>query len=250
MVLQLTTLSLKEALKNLNPPPSSNSDTLAQSRHLIVRTLRAQPRLVAATLVALATAALLPYEWTALTVTRCLIAWNVGTAVYLGFLAHMCLVSTPTRIRRRALVQAESSGVMLLLVVLAVLACLVAIVVQLALAKSLSGASRNAHIALALVTIISSWAFTHTIFALHYAHDYYAALARKLPPGLSFPDCTDPDYGDFLYCAFVIGTSGQTADVAFSSKPMRRVGLVHCVLAFLFNTTVLAMTINIAASFF
>lgn len=59
-----------------------------------------------------------------------------------------------------------------------------------------------------------------------------------------------PDYGDFFYFAAVIGTSGQTADVSFISKPMRRIGSVHCILAYLFNTTVLALLINIGASLF
>ncbi|MBP7395112.1 MAG: DUF1345 domain-containing protein, partial [Zoogloea sp.] len=65
--------------------------------------------------------------------------------------------------------------------------------------------------------------------------------------GLQFPGETDPDYGDFLYFAAVIGTSGQTADVSFASRPMRRIGLLHCVLAYAFNTTLLALTINIAS---
>jgi uncharacterized membrane protein len=68
-----------------------------------------------------------------------------------------------------------------------------------------------------------------------------------LKGGLDFPDEVAPDYGDFVYFAFVIGTSGQTVDVSFTSKSIRRIGAVHCVLAFVFNTTVLALTINIAA---
>ena len=88
------------------------------------------------------------------------------------------------------------------------------------------------------------------MFALHYAHDYYAAIGHRRPPGLRFPDEEHPNYGDFFYFAAIIGTSGQTADVAFSSKPMRRVGSVHCILAYLFNTVVLALLINIGASLF
>jgi uncharacterized membrane protein len=86
------------------------------------------------------------------------------------------------------------------------------------------------------------------MFATHYAHEYYSALSRGLEPGLQFPGTNVPDYLDFVYFACVIGTSGQTADVSISSKPMRRVGLIHCVLAFFFNTTLIALTINIAAS--
>jgi hypothetical protein len=51
-----------------------------------------------------------------------------------------------------------------------------------------------------------------------------------------------------VYFACVIGTSGQTADVSFTSRSMRRTGLLHCVLAFFFNTTLVALTINIASS--
>jgi len=83
---------------------------------------------------------------------------------------------------------------------------------------------------------------------MHYAHDYYLSGRHGREPGLAFPQEPSPDYWDFLYFSAVIGTSGQTADVSFTSKPMRRTGLVHCVLAYFYNTTVLALTINIAAS--
>jgi uncharacterized membrane protein len=45
----------------------------------------------------------------------------------------------------------------------------------------------------------------------------------------------------------VIGTSAQTADVSFTGKQMRRLGTVHCVLSFVFNTSILALCINIGA---
>jgi len=88
------------------------------------------------------------------------------------------------------------------------------------------------------------------MFALHYAHQFHAAQGRGDPPGLLFPGDETPAYSDFFYFAAVIGTSGQTADVSFSSRAMRRIGTVHCILSFLFNTTVLAMMINIAAGLF
>ncbi len=84
---------------------------------------------------------------------------------------------------------------------------------------------------LAGVTVLSSWAFIQVMFCLHYAHDFYAAACHGRPAGLQFPADDHPDYGDFFHFAAVIGTSGQTADVNFSSKPMRRIGTVHCILA-------------------
>jgi uncharacterized membrane protein len=112
------------------------------------------------------------------------------------------------------------------------------------------GFIKAAHIALAGGTVLSSWAFIQVMFALHYAHDYYAAAWHGRSVGLQFPDSELPDYGDFFYFAAVIGTSGQTADVSFVTKPMRRIGSLHCILAYLFNTTVLALLINIGASMF
>ena len=132
-------------------------------------------------------------------------------------------------------------------VVLATLACLVAIFVQLALARDLHGFLKYAHIALAALTMASAWAFVHLIFALHYAHDFYSDRGQNGNSGLLFPGTENPDYLDFIYFAAVIGTSGQTADVSFTSPHLRRIGLCHCVLAYAFNTTVLALTINIAS---
>jgi uncharacterized membrane protein len=128
--------------------------------------------------------------------------------------------------------------------------CIFAIVAELAVAKEMQGTLRFAHIGLAALTIGTSWAFTHTMFALHYAHDYYATAIRGEHGGLAFPSEPAPDYGDFLYFSCVIGTSGQTADVSFTSRKMRRTGTLHCVLAFFFNTTLLALTINVASGLF
>ena len=88
------------------------------------------------------------------------------------------------------------------------------------------------------------------MFALHYAHDCHTALAQGRSPGLQFPEDDHPEYGDFFYFCAVIRTSGQTADESFVTKPMRRIGSVHCILAYLFKTTVLALLINISASLF
>ena len=147
--------------------------------------------------------------------------------------------------RHRAQLQDDGQLVILGLVVLATIASLAAIAGELVVVKDMHGLIKSAHIALAGVTVLTSWAFIQVMFALHYAHDYYAAACHGKPAGLEFPKDDCPDYGDFFYFAAVIGTSGQTADVSFVSKPMRRIGALHCILAYLFNTTVLALLINI-----
>lgn len=95
--------------------------------------------------------------------------------------------------------------------------------------------------------MLSSWLFTQVLFALHYAHDFYATRGRRHQDPLQFPGTPEPGYRDFLYFACVIGTSGQTADVSFTGSALRSVGTLHCVLAFFFNATLLALAINIAA---
>jgi len=152
--------------------------------------------------------------------------------------------------RHRAQLQDDGKYAILGLTVIAAIASLVAIACELSVVKDLHGWTRGAHIGLAGITVLSSWSFIQIMFTLHYAHDYYLAACHGHKPGLQFPDDPDPDYGDFFYFAAVIGTSGQTADVSFVTKPMRRIGALHCVLAYLFNTVVLALLINIGASLF
>jgi len=223
---------------------------LATQRPAAVRVIMARPRLFICALIGALAVALLPTWLAQQTTTRVIVGWNLGACLYLLLSARMMFWSTHERMRKRALEHDDGRITVLVLVVTSAIICLGAIVAQLAIVKDLHGTLRYAHIALAALTILSSWAFTQVMFALHYAHDYYAAEARGGVGGLDFPGGHAPDYGDFLYFACVIGTSGQTADVSFSSRTMRRTGLVQCVLAFFFNTAVIALTINIASGLF
>jgi uncharacterized membrane protein len=221
-----------------------------QGSRRLVRFLLARARLLGCLAVGLGTALVLPASWVQLTITKSLIGWNAGSFLYLLLAARMMFWSTHERMKTRALQHDEGRLVVMAFVVLAAVMCVGAIVAELGVVKDLHGPVRNGHIALTLLTIVSSWAFTQVMFALHYAHDYYASEAGGGSGGLDFPGAHAPDYGDFLYFSVVIGTSGQTADVSFTSRQMRRTGAVHCVLAFLFNTTLIALTINISSSLF
>lgn len=221
-----------------------------QSKPLAIRLVLARPRLIICVLVGILTALALPDAVAHQRVTRAIVGWNVGALLYLVTAMKMMFWSSHEQMRLRALTQDEGNMTVLFMVVLAALFCIGAIVAELAVVKDLQGTVRYAHIALAGITITSSWAFTQTMFALHYAHDYYLAAMRGQHGGLDFPGGQAPDYGDFLYFACSIGTSGQTADVSFTSHSMRRTGTLHCVLAFFFNTTLVALTINIASGLF
>lgn len=222
---------------NLPPPDHSR----------LMRFFMARPVLFICALAGVGTVLVLPSSLALHEVTRLIIGWNVGACLYLLLAARMMFWSTHERMRRRALQHDQGRIIILAMVVTIALMSLGSIVAELAVAKDMHGTLRYAHVALAALTVLTSWAFTQVMFALHYAHDYYAAEIRGNPGGLAFPGGRAPDYGDFLYFSCVIGTSGQTADVSITSRTMRRTGLVHCVLAFLFNTTLVALTINIAS---
>jgi len=219
-------------------------------RSKLIRLVRARPRLFIAAACGVAIGLLLPFDIARQPVTRWLIAWNLGTGLYVLLAAIMMVRSSSHHMRHRAQLQDDGQLVILVLVVVSAVASLSAIAGELAVVKDMHGFAKSAHIALAGSTVLTSWAFIQVMFALHYAHDYYAAVCHARAAGLQFPGEDEPDYGDFFYFSAVIGTSGQTADVSFATKPMRRIGSMHCILAYLFNTTVLALLINIGASLF
>ena len=208
-----------------------------------------RPRLILSVAFGLILWALLPQFWTMHAITRALVAWNAATLLYLVLALVMMARSTTDHMRSRAQYQDEGEYVVMALVICASLATLGAIGAELFTARNLQGWEKGGHIALAGLTVFTTWAFTQVMFALHYAHKYYQTQAGKYH-GLDIEGSEPPDYFDFLYVASIIGTSAQTADVAFNTQEMRRVGLVHSVLAFFFNTILLALTINIASSLF
>ncbi|PSC06034.1 DUF1345 domain-containing protein [Alsobacter soli] len=178
--------------------------------------------------------------------TRLLLAWDAGVLLYIGLVTVMMQRSEVEDIRSRALAYDENRFTILILIVLATVSSFGAIVAEL-VNGHVGGHLQAWPMLLAGVTVLLSWTFAHVVFAQHYAHEYYLCEPGSGRCGLKFPDEEWPDYGDFLYFSFVIGCAAQTADVEVSSGAMRRIVLVHGVVAFLFNTAVLALTINIAA---
>ena len=216
-------------------------------RHLPrpIRIVRARPRLFSSVIVGvLVFLALLLTDWRL--PTRILIAWDVCVGLYLVLAFHLTARADVHRIRRRARLQDEGQTMILVLTAVAALASLGAII---ALLGTAGGTTRTAmQLMFATVTIVLSWAFTHTMFALHYAHEFYDENAGK-GGGMQFPgDDPEPDYWDFLYFSFVIGMCAQVSDVTVSCKPIRRTVFAHIVISFIFNAALLALTVNIAAS--
>jgi uncharacterized membrane protein len=215
-------------------------------RHLPrpLRIVRARPRLFISALVVLLVIALAPADWWI--ATRLLTGWDVGIGLYLVLALRMMGLADVRRIRLRARLQDEGQFTILTLTAAAALASLGAIVALLGMS---GGNDREPiHLLLGVVTILLSWTFTHIMFALHYAHEYYDENDGQ-GGGLLFPgDLKEPDYWDFVYFSFVIGMTSQVSDVAITCRPIRHTVSAHGIISFIFNVTLLALTVNIAAS--
>ena len=213
----------------------------------LVQSIKSRPRLLFSTLLAIVIYDIIPVDLAQHTSTRFIISWNVGACIYLILSAQMMLGATPENMQKRAIQQNVGRWLVLFLVVISALVCIGSTVSSLSIAKDLQGSLKWEHIGLASLTVFTSWTFTQVMFAQHYAHEYYFAVAHSKNPGLSFPGTDQPDYFDFVYFSSIIGTSSQTADVSFTSSALRRIGLAHGMLAFFFNTVLIALTINIGS---
>jgi uncharacterized membrane protein len=209
----------------------------------LVRIVRARPRLFVSILFGAVVAAALPASWRL--ATRLVVAWDVGVGLYLALVYHLMARSHVGHIRLRAKIEDEGRVAILVLTAAAALASLGAIIAE--LGGAAGSARPPAHLILAILTIVMSWAFTHTIFALHYAHDFYLENGGR-GGGLNFPGKEEPDYWDFVYFSFVIGMTSQVSDVAITCKSIRRTATAHGVISFVFNAALLALVVNIAAS--
>ena len=185
--------------------------------------------------------------------TRTVLSWDGGCLWFIVGSVVMMRGATGKAIREHAASQDEGQHLILGLVLIAAAVSLGVIASELSLAKGAHGLEKTARVAAAFGTVALSWFVVQLVFALHYAHEYYSPdenAADGIAGGLAFPNDDCPDYWDFVYFALIIGVAAQTADVSFTEKTTRRVGSVHGVVAFTFNTVVLALTINLLAGLF
>ena len=215
--------------------------------------LHKRPRLLTAIIVGctvfLVSGGLLPDAHFSRT-TRALLGWDVGTLLYLVLAWAMMVRASVDNMRSRARVQDDGAIAVLAGTVIASATSLAAILFELVRSKGSAVQDQGWHLGLAVFTIVCSWLFIHTAFAIHYAHDYYRTMLPGGQPPLEFPHEPEPSYLDFVYFSFTVGTTSQTSDVDVATAGMRRLVLLHAVVAFFFNTTLLALSINIAAGLF
>ncbi len=173
-------------------------------------------------------------------VTALLVGWDSGVLAYGAVLLLLMKSRTVERLQANAAALDEGRWAMLLITLGASLASLGAIVVELAQVHGKADAGPLG--ALSGCTVLLSWFFVHTIFANHYAHEFW----RR--GGLSFPGNDRPGYGEFMYFSFCMAVASQVSDVSTQSAGMRRLVLVHSLVSYLFNTAIIALGVNIAAS--
>ncbi|WP_296174549.1 DUF1345 domain-containing protein [uncultured Brevundimonas sp.] len=178
---------------------------------------------------------------------RVAVAWDVSASVFLLLtLARLRRARTADAIRRRAAALDQAGAAVLPLSLLAAAASVFVIVME----TADGGKPTTAEALFSIGTIAVSWLFTHVIFALHYAHEFYAPAEKGKGDrrGLIFPGESEADYWDFLHFSLIIGVASQTADIQISSRRLRRIATVHSLIAFVFNTVILALAVNMAVS--
>jgi len=176
---------------------------------------------------------------------RLAISWIIASGLYVLSTFLMMYFSTKENIARLAEKEDDGAIFILLIILLGSITSLVIIVIIMTDMKSLMVSDTATVISLVLLTYISSWLLIHTAFTLHYAHIYYQEYEKTKHPPLIFPDTIHPNYIDFLYFSMLIGMTCQTADVNIAHSRTRFLAMIQGFTAFIFNTTLLVLTINL-----
>ncbi len=222
----------------------------------IVGPFSSRPRLMVGVAVGVVAFILLPLAFPHIeTSTRAILSWDLACLLFLALVFLLLRRQDLAALKARVVAEDEGHGIIVALVMIAAAASLWASGLELSRAKDAKGLIQEARVALAVASVALAWMTMQMIFSLHYAHEYYAPdLSTEdegdVIGGLEFPGGEQPDSWDFLHFAIVIGVASQTADIEFTNKRMRRIGTVHSVVSFVFNTAILALTINLLAGLF
>ena len=172
--------------------------------------------------------------------------WNGALLVLVPFTYLLDEEARCKALRAKYVEEDPTAPVILLVTVLCALLSVLGIIALLSTARQAPPGDRAAHLVLACLTIVNSWALVHTMFTIRYADMFYSVLDGD-PPPLEFPDTPQPLFWDFAYFAFTIGVACQTADVSTRETHMRRMVTIHALIAFVFNLAILGFAINVSA---
>ncbi|MBS1741426.1 MAG: DUF1345 domain-containing protein [Bacteroidetes bacterium] len=172
--------------------------------------------------------------------------WDVFALSFIIMCWIVFFKRTHHEINRLANLDDGSRVFVLVSILIATFASMFAVILLMT-SKSGSNASHIMSMPIAIAGMTLSWIMVHTIFTFHYAHLYYGGYEEVKTSGLDFPNEKKPDYLDFAYFSFVIGMTFQVSDVTINTSTIRRTALAHGLLAFVLNTFVVALTINLIA---
>jgi uncharacterized membrane protein len=190
-------------------------------------------------------------DWLSTAALKPALAWVLTTIAYL--IPTLLMIHNPdkVKIRQRAKAIDIKLGEIIAIVLLAGAFSLYAVAGVLERAKEVEGTDRALHLAIGVLTVFLSWVTLHVIYAVHYAHLFYDPAERKgagkILGGLEFPETKEPDYWDFVYFSLVIGMTCQVSDVQVTARRMRHLVTAQGIIAFFYNTVIVALAVNIAA---
>ncbi len=228
-----------------------------QSFILFIRGLKASTRFTVAILFAVGLFFLLPAHFRLS--SKIVLASTTFTLISTLMIWAVIASTNVDDLRKIAEKEDSSVSVIFILVLLLAFGSLFTVVLLLGSVKQLNTLVLTQHILFSILAVASSWILVHSVYTLHYARIYYSNLLDEenllkdndLPKrgmgGVDFPGDDEPDYMDFAYFSFIIGMTSQVSDVQITSRQVRRVALAHGLLSFLFNTFIVAISINIIA---
>ena len=181
--------------------------------------------------------------------THIMIGWDTFSVCMIVMAWITFFITTAKQISIQSKVQDANRSIIFIIILICTLASFLTVLLLIVTKKN--GQDGSAwRLAIAVAGMIFSWFLIHTTFTLRYAHIFYGDHESKPNThagGLDFPGEKLPDYLDFAYFAFVLGMTFQVSDVQITSRRFRRMALLHGLISFIFDTTMIALTINILA---
>ncbi|MGN6604671.1 MAG: DUF1345 domain-containing protein [Ginsengibacter sp.] len=181
--------------------------------------------------------------------THLMIGWDTFSVCMVVMTWITFFITTAKQIRIQSKVQDPNRSIIFIIILICTLASFLTVVL-LILTKKDGESGPSWKMPVAVGGMLFSWILIHTSFTLRYAHIFYGdheSNPNTHAGGLEFPGDELPDYLDFAYFSFVLGMTFQVSDVQITSKRFRRLALLHGFISFVFDTTLLALTINILA---
>jgi uncharacterized membrane protein len=212
----------------------------------LLRIIRARPAFFTAYAVgALSFLALTPFHGLA---QRAVLAWDTGSFIFLAFTAISFATIHDRDIAADAKRHQEGEWTVFALTLLGAIASFAVIILFSHASDHKS--QQGLYLAFTVTTLVLSWLTTNVMFAYRYAHEYYSFDygGENIDGGIEFPKDDKPDYLDFIYFSFVLGMTFQVSDCNVTAKKLRRLATLQGLIGFLFNTVILALSVNIAAS--